>query len=136
MHKQLITYTDGGARGNPGPAGIGGVVYTQSLEELQRISEYIGETTNNQAEYKALIKALEIASEIGSKKLICHLDSELVVRQLQGKYKVREAGLKPLVMQALKLVKNFESVEFVHVRREKNKLADELVNKALDEHLN
>jgi len=135
MHDELITYTDGGARGNPGPAAIGAVIFGSQQEELLRISEYIGETTNNQAEYKALIKALTAAAALGGKKVICHLDSELVVRQLQGRYKVREEGLKPLALIALKLAKNFQSVEFVHVRREKNKLADELVNQALDAQL-
>jgi len=135
MNQTFITYSDGGARGNPGPAGIGAVLLNAEGGEIARISEYIGETTNNQAEYKALIRALEEAGKLGAIKLQCHLDSELVVRQLQGRYKVREEGLKPLAEMALRLTRQFESVEFVHVKREKNKLADELVNKALDIHL-
>ncbi|OGE83304.1 MAG: hypothetical protein A3B10_01495 [Candidatus Doudnabacteria bacterium RIFCSPLOWO2_01_FULL_44_21] len=131
MHK-LIIYTDGGARGNPGPAAIGVVIYDFGGRELKRISESVGETTNNQAEYKALIRALQEAIKMGFDKAICHLDSELVVRQLNGKYKIKEPGLKPLASQILALTQKFVQVEFVHVRREKNKLADQLVNEALD----
>jgi ribonuclease HI len=134
MNNTFITYSDGGARGNPGPAGIGAVILSSDKQEVLRISEYVGETTNNQAEYKALIRVLEEAGKLGSVKLLCHLDSELVVRQLQGRYKIREESLKPLAEQALRLTRQFESVEFVHVKREKNKLADKLVNQALDIH--
>lgn len=129
---KLIIYTDGGARGNPGPAAIGFVIYNESSKILKKAGMCIGETTNNQAEYKALIKALEEARSLKAESIVCFLDSELVVRQLQGKYKVREEGLKPLATEVLRLVKNFSSVEFKHVPREKNKLADELVNEALD----
>jgi ribonuclease HI len=131
MHK-LVIYSDGGARGNPGPAAIGAVIYDASGKELSRISKTIGETTNNQAEYKALIAALEGAHALGGEELVCHLDSELVVRQVQGKYKVREETLKDPMMQVLRLVNKFKQVDFVHVPREKNKLADQLVNEALD----
>lgn len=129
---KLKTYSDGGARGNPGPAAIGVVVYSSADKVLFEAGEYIGETTNNQAEYKALIKAMNQALTMGGTELTCFLDSELVVKQLQGKYKIREAGLQLLAAQALKMMKNFSSVEFMHVRREKNKLADKLVNEALD----
>ncbi len=130
--KKIITYSDGGARGNPGPAAIGAVVYDDNGKELARISQVIGETTNNQAEYRALIAALEQAHGLGGDEIVCHLDSELVVRQLQGKYKVREESLKEPMMQVLRLVHKFKQVQFVHVPREKNKLADQLVNEALD----
>lgn len=132
---KLKTYSDGGARGNPGPAAIGSVVYSENDTVLFQIGEYIGETTNNQAEYKALIRAMKEALSLGATKLTCYLDSELVVKQLQGKYKVREEGLKALATEALGMFKNFESIEFVHVRREKNKLADKLVNEALDKQM-
>jgi len=132
MTDKLIIYSDGGSRGNPGPAAIGVVIYDAAKNELKRISKYIGETTNNQAEYKALIAGLEEAVVLGGQDLVCHLDSELVVRQMQGKYKVREASLKEPATQALKLTAKFVNVQFVHVPREKNKLADKLVNKALD----
>ena len=132
MNQKLIIYSDGGARGNPGPAAIGVAIYNVSGKELRRISEYIGSTTNNQAEYKAVINALSEASVMGAESVVCHLDSELVVQQLRGKYKVREAGLKPLAAEALRLTSKFLQAEFKHVPREKNKLADELVNEALD----
>ncbi len=132
---ELTTFTDGGARGNPGPAAIGGVITDGYETTLKTFCEYIGETTNNQAEYKALIKALVLAKELKATHLNCNLDSELVVRQLIGQYKVREEGLKALATEALMLVKNFESVKFHHVPREKNKLADKLVNEALDKQL-
>src|SRR3989344_4464499 len=129
---KLKTYSDGGARGNPGPAAIGVVVYGESGRPLFQAGEYIGETTNNQAEYRALIVALDKALSFGGTHITCYLDSELVVKQMQGKYKIREAGLQALAGNALKLIKNFSSVEFMHVRREKNKLADKLVNEAFD----
>lgn len=129
---KIIIYSDGGARGNPGPAAIGAVIYDAAGRELDRISKTIGETTNNQAEYKALIAALESAKNLGAESVVCHLDSELVVRQLQGKYKVREETLKPLIGEVLRLTGKFSQIQFVHVPREKNKLADMLVNEALD----
>ena len=131
--QKLIIYTDGGARGNPGPAAIGAVFYNRDNKIIKKISQTIGSTTNNQAEYKALIVALGAAVDLKATEVVCYLDSELVVRQLQGRYKVREEALKPLITQVLKLTSNFQSVDFVHVPREKNKLADELVNKALDD---
>lgn len=129
---KLILYSDGGARGNPGPAAIGIVIYDAKMKELKRISQVIGSTTNNQAEYKALIVGLGSAEKLGAEQVICYLDSELVVKQLLGKYKVREETLKEPMMQVLRLKNKFKNVEFVHIRREKNKLADKLVNEALD----
>ena len=129
---KFISYSDGGARGNPGPAAIGVVIYDAEAKELRRIVQTIGSTTNNQAEYKALIAALTAAAELGAEEIVCHLDSELVVRQLQGKYKVREDSLKEPMMQVLRLANQFKQVEYVHIKREKNKLADQLVNEALD----
>ncbi len=133
MDNKLIIYTDGGARGDPGPAGIGFVMYDSGGKVLKKFKHYLGITTNNQAEYRALIEALTEAAKLGFDRIVCHLDSELVVRQLTGKYKIKEAGLKPLAAQALVLTQKFLQVEFVHIPREKNKLADELVNEALDE---
>ncbi len=133
----LVMYTDGGARGNPGPAGIGVVFYLEDENgkrlELETLKEYIGEQTNNFAEYTALIKGLQRASAIGKKIVLCYLDSELVVKQLNGLYKVREESLKPLISEVLKLMHNFKNVTFTHVHREKNVLADKLVNQAIDE---
>jgi ribonuclease HI len=129
---RAITHSDGGARGNPGPAGIGVVISDETGKELKGIGEYIGETTNNQAEYKALIRALTEAAAMGVTEVTCYLDSELVVKQLTGLYKIKEAGLQELAMEAIKLKNKFSSVSFKHVRREQNKRADELVNQALD----
>ena len=133
MSKKYNIYTDGGARGNPGPAAIGVVIYGVSGKEIERYKKYIGTATNNQAEYKALIAALELATTIGAEILVCHMDSELIVRQLQGKYKIKETGLKPLAADALRLTAKFKQVEFVHIPRDKNKPADQLVNEALDD---
>ena len=133
MIKKLIIYSDGGARGNPGPAAIGAVIYDSSMNELQRISKRIGSTTNNQAEYKALLAGLEAALSFGGEEVTCYLDSELVVKQLLGKYKVREESLREPMMLVLRLKNKFKNADFVHVKREKNKLADQLVNEALDE---
>jgi ribonuclease HI len=132
MTAKLIVYTDGGARGNPGPAAVGVVIYDLNQREVERFGKHIGTTTNNQAEYRALIAALEIAAKLGATNLVVNMDSELVVRQLQGKYKVREEGLKPLAEEVLALTSKFSQVEFHHIPREKNKLADQLVNEALD----
>jgi ribonuclease HI len=86
---RLLLYTDGGARGNPGPSAIGVVIYDSGHRELEKYKKYLGTTTNNQAEYRALIAALELATKLGADNIVCHLDSELVVRQLQGKYKIK-----------------------------------------------
>ncbi len=132
---KLTIYSDGGARGNPGPAGIGFVIYS-GQQKIKESGEYIGEGTNNHAEYTALIKALGAAAELGATEVQCYLDSELVVRQLQGRYKVREENLKKLAGEVLSLTKNFKKIEFAHIPREKNKLADKLVNDALDKEAN
>lgn len=129
---KLTLYSDGGARGNPGPAAIGVVIYDEQGQILKKISRQLGLTTNNQAEYQALIAGLEAAVALRATEVVCHLDSELVVKQMQGQYKIREPGLQELAPQVFRLVKKFEHVEFIHVPREKNKLADELVNETLD----
>jgi ribonuclease HI len=126
-------FTDGGARGNPGPAGIG-FVLTVSDKETILHGAYIGETTNNQAEYKALLAGLERAVKEGVTELECFLDSELVVRQLRGEYRVKNAELQPLVAQVRQWQQKFSVISFTHVRREKNEMADKLVNQAIDNH--
>jgi ribonuclease HI len=133
MTNKLIIYTDGGSRGNPGHAAIGYVIYDFGGKEITRFKHYLGITTNNQAEYRALIAALEEAAKHSASEVVCNLDSELVVKQLQGSYKIREEGLKPLAAEALRLSSKFARIEFNHIPREKNKLADQLVNEALDE---
>jgi len=130
--KKLIINTDGGARNNPGPAGIGVVFSDEKGKVLQEYKKYIGEATNNSAEYQALIFALEKASSYDAREIECRLDSELVVKQLKGEYKVKDADLKGLNATAQELM-FFKPVKFVHVRREMNKRADKLVNKAIDE---
>lgn len=133
MHYNKLTiYTDGGARGNPGPAGIGAVLYDEQKNIVAEISEYIGETTNNQAEYKAVVAAITKAKELGAKELDFYLDSELVVKQLNREYKVKNKGLAPLFVQIYNAVLNFKKVSFSHVRREFNKEADRLANLAMD----
>lgn len=127
-----IIHTDGGARGNPGPAGIGAVILIGDTEHL--LKRYIGETTNNQAEYQALIMALEEAKALGVTDADCRLDSELVVKQLNGQYKVKDADLQAQFVKVWNLKQQFKTISFSHVRREQNKLADRLVNQVLDEH--
>lgn len=125
-------FTDGGARGNPGPAAIGGVLY-QGEKEIAHFSQYIGETTNNQAEYKALLAGLELARKHQVTDLECFLDSELVVKQLKKEYKVKDAELAKLFVKVWNLSQEFSGISFTHVRRELNKEADRLVNLALDQ---
>lgn len=124
-------YSDGGARGNPGPAAIG-VVIEKDGEIIETISKYIGETTNNQAEYQALITGLEKAHTLGIKEIICNLDSELVVKQLNREYKVKNKDLVSLFIKAYNLSLQFKKISFNHIPRDKNKIADKLVNVALD----
>lgn len=127
--------TDGGARGNPGPAGIGVVIRNDRKEKIFELGAYIGKATNNQAEYSALIEGLKSAIQKGIKNVECFLDSELVVKQMRGEYRVKDASLNTLWVQAKELCAQFDSIEFTHVLREKNHDADILVNKALDSHL-
>jgi ribonuclease HI len=130
--KSLTINTDGGARGNPGPAGIGVVIKNEAGEIIYRHGGYIGEGTNNTAEYKALIKALEEAYNLGGTHLHINMDSELIVRQMQGVYKIKEPNLQKLAGEVIKLKNKFAKVDFTHVRREFNKEADALVNQAID----
>ena len=135
--KTLSIFTDGGARGNPGPAAIGAVVYDEAGDELTSISEYIGEATNNAAEYRAIVEILThvgtVVDDTKAYQVTLCLDSQLAERQLNGAYKVKDATLRQYYDQVKTLVEQYASVEFIHVRREENKVADKLVNKALDE---
>lgn len=130
---KLIIFTDGGARGNPGPAGIG-VVIKSGGKTVKEYGKYIGETTNNQAEYQALISALQSAKEMGATEIQLFMDSELIVKQLKGEYRVRDAGLAPLYLKVHNLRAGFSKFFVSHVPREKNKEADKLVNEAIDRH--
>ncbi len=128
----LIIHSDGGARGNPGPAAIGAVIADESGKVLATVSRYIGETTSNQAEYQAVIAGLEEALKLGAEQVSCILDSELVVKQLNREYKVKNKELAPQFVKVHNLTLQFKKVTFSHVRREENKEADRLVNEALD----
>lgn len=132
QYNKLIIYTDGGARNNPGPAGIGAVLYDENKKIIAEISEYIGEATNNQAEYKALLAAIKKAKELGAEEVEFFLDSELVVKQLNREYRVKDKDLAPLFVRIYNLTLGFKKVIFKHIRREFNKEADRLVNLAID----
>jgi ribonuclease HI len=131
-HKPCIIFTDGGARGNPGPAAAGGVIVGADGVLIAEVSEYIGVATNNVAEYRALILTLRRALDEGCRIVDIRMDSELVVRQLEGKYRVKDAKMQPLHAAAVKLLAMFERADVRHVRRDENKLADKLVNAVLD----
>lgn len=131
-YDSVIVYTDGGARGNPGPAALGVAVYDSTGKLIDKHGKFLGEQTNNYAEYSALIFALEEARRLGAKRVTCRMDSELIVKQLAGEYRVRNAGLIPLFDEVKRLACNFEKISFSHVRREQNKVADKMVNLTLD----
>jgi ribonuclease HI len=123
---------DGGARGNPGPAGVGVVVVDDSGNELDRANEYIGETTNNVAEYRALLLGLDRARALGVRELEIVNDSELIARQLSGEYRVKKEELRLLHAQARQALGAFERWSIRSVPRAKNEVADALVNEAVD----
>ena len=129
---KLVVNVDGGSRGNPGPAAIGVVVRSDDGEVVTDAAEAIGRATNNVAEYRALIRGIELAAQNGATSLELYGDSELVVKQVRGEYKVKDAGLKPLHAEARAALSAFEEWSFSHVRREQNAEADALVNQALD----
>ena len=129
---KLVVNVDGGARGNPGPAAVGVVVATPEGEVLAEASETIGSATNNVAEYRALLRGVELAIECGGTDVQFYGDSELVVKQILGAYRVKDAGLKPLFGQVKAALDGIDSWSLAHVRREQNARADALVNAALD----
>ena len=134
-HEKLTIYSDGGARGNPGPAGIGCVIFDEAGKTASEISECIGQATNNQAEYQALLAALKRAHELGASEVDCMMDSELAVRQLNHEYKVRNRELAPLFVKVWNETIHFKAVRFQHIPRERNKLADSMDNEAIDQAL-
>lgn len=125
-------YTDGGARGNPGPAATGAVLFDSENNLVEFDATYLGETTNNMAEYEALLLGLSIAIKNNVEELVCFLDSELIVMQVNGAYQVKNKALKEKYKKIKVLKESFKSIKFAHVRREKNKFADKLVNVVLD----
>lgn len=129
---KLIIFSDGGARGNPGPAGIGAIIYNEQKQVVAEVSNFLGVTTNNQAEYQALISALQKAASLGADEVACYLDSELVVRQLNREYKVKNKELAPLFLKVYNLSLGFKKISFHHIPREQNKEADRLANEAMD----
>jgi len=139
MKEKIIIYTDGGARGNPGPAGAGAYITDKDGKELKSVSEFLGVKTNNFAEYEAVILGLKEAKKIFGKKLASmevevRMDSELVKKQLSGEYQIKEESLFPQFIKIWNLqVKDVPNVTFTHVRREKNKDADALANEAMNE---
>ncbi len=133
MIDHVVVYTDGAARGNPGPASIGAVVYEWGVDEpISEVSEAIGRATNNVAEYRAVIAGLEAARTCGADRVTVRADSQLLVKQLNGVYRVKAAHLKPLHRRVRELAGSFRRIEFEHVRREQNTVADALANAALD----
>lgn len=139
---QLLINTDGGSRGNPGPAAIGIVFSDSNSKILHTFKKFIGEATNNEAEYGAIIEALKIlkksdwflSNNLGGKEVICRLDSQLVVEQICGRWKVKKNHIASFIDEVKGLLNDINlNISFVYIPREQNKLADKLVNEALDE---
>ena len=130
MHLKI--YTDGASRGNPGHAAIGIVIKDENSGVLKEISEYIGINTNNYAEYQAVLRALKEAKNLNADDITLFSDSELICRQLTGKYRVKSNNIRPLFTEIISCVSKFKSFSIVHIRRELNSDADKLANKALD----
>jgi len=132
MNETITVEFDGGSRGNPGPAGIGVVLRAQDRTPLVTLGKFIGRATNNVAEYNALITALNEAKKLGAKSIIIRGDSELIIRQMLGEYRVKHPDLKPLYEEARHLLHQFDHAKIEHNLRHKNELADKLANLAMD----
>ncbi|MGA8475547.1 MAG: ribonuclease HI family protein [Candidatus Cybelea sp.] len=130
---EATLFADGGSRGNPGPAASAAVLLDPAGELVEEVGAYLGVATNNVAEWTALVLGLEAALARGIRRLTVRLDSELVVKQLRGEYRVKHAGLQPLHRRAMKLLRAFEDVDVAHVPRKQNARADRLVNRVLDQ---
>ena len=130
--KRVVIFTDGAAEPNPGPAAIGAIIKDKQGRLITTIARSIGRATNNQAEYKAIIAALEHAITLGANQVEIHSDSELVVRQINGEYRVKKATLKPLYQQVKQLQSRLKSFTITHIPRQQNTEADNLANKALN----
>jgi len=128
----IVAYIDGGARGNPGPAGYGVRIEDEMGGLITEFNGFLGSATNNVAEYNGLLAALRYAREHGHRKVRIKSDSELLVKQMRGEYRVKNPGLQPLFQQARTLAEDFERIVYEHVRREQNKDADRLANIAMD----
>ena len=132
MSESVVVHVDGGARGNPGPAAVAAVATGPDGSVLGERSAYIGEATNNVAEYRAVLLGLELGRSLGARSVEVVNDSELVARQIGGQYKVKHAGLRPLFLETMKALREFDRWSVRNVRREENERADELVNLELD----
>jgi ribonuclease HI len=132
-HGAWLLMVDGAARGNPGEAGCGAVVYDETGVVRQKLFRYLGHATNNVAEYEGLLMGLQAVLKLGGTKVEVQSDSELMVRQLNGLYRVKDEKLKPLYQQALALLQRLEAHRIIHVTRDHNRLADQLANQAIDE---
>lgn len=133
MTEHLLLFTDGGARGNPGPAGMGGVLKDPATNQvLEDFGGYLGERTNNQAEYEALLEGLKRAKAKGATHVDCFLDSQLVVEQLKRNYRVKDPELAKLFVKVWNLTQEFSKITFTHIPREQNAAADKKVNEAID----
>ena len=132
---KYVIFTDGGARGNPGPAGVGVAIFDAKGKILKKIAQYLGERTNNEAEYEAVLLALEQASKLGAGEVVINLDSELVARQLNNVYRVKNNRMRALVIKVHNIETKFKKVSYKHIPREKNELADQLVNEVIDENV-
>ena len=129
---KLIIYTDGGSRGNPGPAGAGAIIYDENRKVIAEISEFLGITTNNQAEYRAILAGIKKAVALQASEVEFYLDSELAVKQLNREYKVKNKDLAPLFLAVYNLTLSFTKISFTHIPRERNSVADRLANEAMD----
>jgi ribonuclease HI len=129
----IVAFIDGGARGNPGPAGYGVRIEDERGELIDELHAFLGSSTNNVAEYNGLLAALRYAQQHGHRNIHIKSDSELLVRQMRGEYRVKNPGLQPLFRQAQTLAATLDRVAFEHVRRDQNKDADRLANLAMDE---
>ncbi|GAG26253.1 unnamed protein product, partial [marine sediment metagenome] len=132
MADEIIIHTDGGSRGNPGPAAAGFVLTDSVGSKLDAKGFYLGPATNNVAEYTGIVKALQAALQLGAKRLTVFSDSELLVKQLNGEYKVKSDQIRPLFKKTVELLNEFEGWKLQHITRDKNKEADKLANRALN----
>jgi len=129
---KVYLYVDGAARGNPGPAGIGVVIKNEANEVLLEVADYVGKTTNNVAEYMALIRGLEEVIDMGHRSVEAYSDSELMVKQINGEYRVKNEGLLPLYLHLKSLIRKFTHFSINHTVRDGNQHADDLANKGID----
>jgi ribonuclease HI len=133
LEQEWLVMVDGAARGNPGPAGCGAVICDDKGAVVRELSRYLGHATNNVAEYEALVMGLEALIELKRNRIVVQSDSQLLVRQINGEYRVKDEKLRLLYQRAIGLLRQFGSYRIVHVRRELNKAADRLANRGIDQ---